>query len=58
MMKYQVLAWGIVMFDGVTPQEARREVSFLKGQQIPARMVAVAVGVSNKNPKAPKRPHR
>ena len=58
MMKYQVLAWGSVMLDGVTLQEARKQVSFLRGQRIPARMVAVAVGVSNKNPKAPKRPRR
>jgi len=56
MMKYQVLAWGSVMFDGVTPQEARREVSFLKGQQVSAKIVAI--GGAPKNPKAPKRPHR
>ena len=56
MMKYQVLAWGSVMFDNLTLQEARAQVSFLKGSRIPAKMVAI--GAPNKNPKAPKRPRR
>jgi len=56
MKKYQVLTWGSVMFDNLTLQEARQQVSFLKGQRIPAKIVAI--GGAPKNPKAPKRPHR
>jgi len=56
MMKYQVLVWGSVMLDGLTLQEARKQVSFLKGQRIPAKIVAI--GGAPKNPKAPKRPRR